>query len=301
MKRRLIGILLTALFILTLPACTIGGTTEWTLYYRQSELSYGETKLIGTQTMRFSDDVTPDMVAKKYFEAETEDELCSPFPKQTKLIAHEQEDDVLRLTLSENFGTLSGAELSLALTCITMTFSQFENVEYVEIETENGLLANQESIRLSADAVMLENDGLCAVDVVLNLYYADEKKKSLVPVEFRTTVESVAEQAKMAVEQLAVVPEGELLHTVLPKNTEILDISVEDGLCIVDFNADFYRNRPKSETEELLTIYAIVNTLTEFEEIDEVQILVEGELRTEYTYMDLSCNFVRDESLIQSR
>lgn len=301
MKRRLIGILLTALLILTLSACAIGGTTEWTLYYRQSELSYGETKLIGTQTMRFSDDVTPDMVAKKYFEAETEDELCSPFPKQTKLIAHEQEDDVLRLTLSENFGTLSGAELSLALTCITMTFSQFENVEYVEIETENSLLANQESIRLSADAVMLENDGLCAVDVVLNLYYADEKKKSLVPVEFRTTVETVAEQAKMAVEQLAVVPEGELLHTVLPKNTEILDISVEDGLCIVDFNADFYRNRPKSETEELLTIYAIVNTLTEFEEIDEVQILVEGELRTEYTYMDLNCNFVRDESLIQSR
>ncbi len=301
MRNRISSLLLLLVFLCSLTACRFGEKTELALYYRQQEISYDTNGLIGSQTARFTKPVTADALAETYFGTAVEESLVSPFPKGTKLIASEQKEGTLCLTVSEHFDKLSGSELSLALTCITMTFSQLETVETVEVMVENHLLKNQQSIQLSVEDIMVESDGLRAVDTILNLYYADEDSEWLIPVEFQTTAGALEEQAKLVIEQLAVEPDDETLHAVLPKNTEILDIAVEDGVCIVDFNADFYRNRPKRANEEKVTIYAIVNTLTEFEEIEEVQILIEGESRTEYTFMDLSHNLIRDPSVIQTR
>ncbi len=292
MKHRWMMLLLPLLLVLS--ACS--GTKEMTMYYKQREISYDGSGLIGSQTVRCPEPVTAKSLADIYFGLEPEDDLCDPFPEDTKRVKSRIEDGILYLTLSESFGTLEGAELSLAMTCITMTFSQLPDVEAVELSVENGFLQEQQSIRLSADDVMTQDDGLGALDVVLTVYRAGDGY--LVPEEFRVTAETVEEQAKLAIEQLGIKPEDSTLHETLPKNTEILDLSVEDGLCIVDFSADFYRNRPTDETEERLTIYAIVNTLTELDEVDEVQILIEGESRKEYYMMDLRYNYVRDDAVI---
>lgn len=79
-------------------------------------------------------------------------------------------------------------------------------------------------------------------------------------------------------EDLAIVG----LQPVLPSGTEILGMSINDGLCKVDFNKNILSY--DSEIDEKAIVQSIVYTLTEFPAIDRVQLMVDGEIIKELTY-----------------
>ena len=79
---------------------------------------------------------------------------------------------------------------------------------------------------------------------------------------------------------------------------DVLDLSVEDGVCTVDFNRDFYNNRPETEQGEQLAVLSVVNTLCELDEINQVQIYVEGRKLERYVYLDLSTPWLLDGTVM---
>ena len=86
----------------------------------------------------------------------------------------------------------------------------------------------------------------------------------------------------------------------LPENTKILGISINDGVAIVDFSKDV-KDFNTGSTLESFALQAIANTLTEFNTIDEVQILVEGEdVETLWGHVNLSAiNLKRNLDLVE--
>ena len=67
---------------------------------------------------------------------------------------------------------------------------------------------------------------------------------------------------------------------VLPKETKILGIEVENDLVRVDFSRQLVDFHPGGSLTELLSIYSIANSLSEsFPYIRQIQILVAGEVR----------------------
>lgn len=268
------------------------------LYYRAAEISYSDNGLVRPEAADRALSRDVDSVAIRYFAGPQSDELVSPFPKGTELIGYDLIDGILYLELSGTMAGLGGADLSLALTCINLTFSQLDRVTAIEISAPGYQLAGQESIRLQADQILLEDNSLEIAEDSLNIYYADESNRYLIPTQIKTKLESVPEQAAYAVSMLAQMPEDTGLRRTLPRNTEILDLSIENEVCILDLSDDFYRNRPTSEAEERMTILSIVNTLTEFEGIESVQFYVEGAALTTYHTMDLSLRYQRDEMAV---
>lgn len=61
---------------------------------------------------------------------------------------------------------------------------------------------------------------------------------------------------------------------VIPSGTTVLGVNVRDRICYVNFNESF--RSQVLEIPELLTVYAVVNTLTELDDVDQVQITVDG-------------------------
>lgn len=119
------------------------------------------------------------------------------------------------------------------------------------------------------------------------LYYKDDKG-FLVPVmrkipwpegrgiaksALRSLVDNPANRNDM--EEIGLVP-------VLPANTEIIGMSINNGLCKVNFTEDFLNYTNKEE--ELSIVKAVVYTLTEFPTINEVQVMVGGQKPTKLTY-----------------
>lgn len=291
------GVLITLLMLL-LSACAQNSTMEsFIFFYKSGEVTFGEDGLVGRETVQ---DISSDLstVAARYFRGPQSEGLVSPFPKGTSLVRFWQEEDVLFMQLSEEFAGLSGADLSLAITCISMTFSQLDDVSSVEVSVENNLLNGKESIRLNGSRILLKDNSLAIAENTVNVYYADEQCRYLIAVEAKTKLETTAEQAAYAISLLGETPADAALQSTLPENTEILELSIEDGLCIIDFSGDFYRNRPESDAAERMTIFSIVNTLTEFPEIETVQFFVEGEALETYYHMDLSLIYVREEAAI---
>lgn len=137
---------------------------------------------------------------------------------------------------------------------------------------------------------------------LINLYYQD-KEGYLVPVTRR--VEKEVALAKLAITGLidSSINREELeyfgLYPVLPMGTEILGINIKDGNAVIDFNEKLLDYETEGAERSIVT--SIVYTLTEFNTIEKVKILIKGRTISKLKYnSDLSDYMSRDDVLINS-
>ncbi|VDN47052.1 conserved protein of unknown function [Petrocella atlantisensis] len=116
--------------------------------------------------------------------------------------------------------------------------------------------------------------------------------------EVRTLTVYDNEIAKASILGLIEGTNSSTLSPSIPDGTRLLSINLENGLCTVDFSRAFVENHPGGSAGELMTLGSIVNTLTEFPEIERVQILVEGQVIETIGNISLEEPLYRFEDLI---
>lgn len=110
----------------------------------------------------------------------------------------------------------------------------------------------------------------------LTLYFANKSGDKLVKEKVNVTGSSNISVEKLVVESLIRGPvSGDTDYPTLPPGTKILSISTKDGICYVNLNDGFLEQG--YNVTEAVTIYSIVDSLTELSGISKVQILVNGE------------------------
>ncbi|KUK11214.1 MAG: Spore germination protein-like protein [Clostridia bacterium 41_269] len=121
-----------------------------------------------------------------------------------------------------------------------------------------------------------ENTEVPGETIEVVLYFADQEGRKLVP-EIRK-IKKVEGLARAAINELIKGPNtGSGLQPTIPKGTVLNDINIkDDGLCIVDFNEKLIEKKLQTVSEEL-TVYSIVNTLTQFPTVDRVMFRIEGQ------------------------
>lgn len=88
-------------------------------------------------------------------------ELTTPFPAGTTLRSGRSEDGTAYVDLSEAYGGLSGAELTLADACIVLTLCQFDEVDRVYITVEGEPRPYRDQV-LSPEDFLLDNTLMAA-------------------------------------------------------------------------------------------------------------------------------------------
>ncbi len=131
------------------------------------------------------------------------------------------------------------------------------------------------------------------------LYFADGRGHL---VALRKEIPKVVGIARRTLRELCQGPPPESgLFPTIPPGAWLKDINIKDGLAIVDFSQHLKLRHPGGSTGELLTVYSIVNTLTQFPTVKEVQILIEGErVQTLAGHLDISKPLQREGSLIEA-
>ena len=86
----------------------------------------------------------------------------------------------------------------------------------------------------------------------------------------------------------------------IPPGTKLIELDIDGKTAYADFNGALKANHSGGSTAEINTVYAIVNTVTlNFDEIDAVQILVEGdELVTLAGHIDISSPILPEKRVI---
>jgi spore germination protein GerM len=109
----------------------------------------------------------------------------------------------------------------------------------------------------------------------------------LVPEE--RTIRADIDPHKGAIEELlATNQETTGQAQLIPQGTKLLELTVKNGIAYVDFSREFKDNFPGGSMNEALLINSIVHTLTQFEDVGKVQILVEGEKIESLGDLDIS-------------
>ena len=95
---------------------------------------------------------------------------------------------------------------------------------------------------------------------------------------------------------LSTKPQDAKYADVIPVGTKLLSLKVEKGIAYADFSKELVR-KGQSASSQMLAMYGIVNTLTEFSEVKKVQILVEGK-KVVSGQLDLEEPLARNNTLL---
>ncbi len=115
-------------------------------------------------------------------------------------------------------------------------------------------------------------------EITVALYFADAAGEKLVKTEKR--IPKVEGMARSTIETLLEGPDADSgLVSAIPSGTQLLDINVkpEDKKCIVDFSQELMHQLASKDNGEQLAVYSVVNTLCQFDSIEQVEFRIEGQ------------------------
>ncbi len=117
----------------------------------------------------------------------------------------------------------------------------------------------------------------------------------------RRTIPKTLGIARAAIHELIKGPTAESgLDPSIPPGTRLRDIKIKDGLATVDFSEEIQSKHPGGSAGESITVDSIVNCLTQFPSVQEVQILIEGRVvETLAGHLDISKPLERHADLIR--
>ena len=122
----------------------------------------------------------------------------------------------------------------------------------------------------------------------VNVYYAKSDGMGLVAVS-RTVNTEKDDVYTAALKSLMTGTKEKNQTNVIPKKAKLRSVTVKDGVATVDFSKALQQNFSGGSTGEEMLIGSIVNTLTDFPEVQKVRILIDGApVETLSGHMDLS-------------
>ena len=104
--------------------------------------------------------------------------------------------------------------------------------------------------------------------------------------------------AQYLINELIKGPQTEGLYASLSSETKTHSVEIMNGICFVNFTASFAEKNAGSAEQEKLTIASVVDSLTELENIDRVQLLIDGKRVNDFGSINIFGLFARDESVI---
>lgn len=175
------------------------------------------------------------------------------------------------------------------------SFEEFSEVEFfvagksLEIDGVSLGGMSKNDVLLTYDETTTRNEVQKA-----NVYYPDGDIQKLQKLEVVLEITPDQKIEEIIINRL---DQGEL--DLLPNEVELLNIYTHDRICFVDFSGEFLMMNIQEGLNERLIIYSIVNSLVELEHVSMVQILIDGNVVSDFNDVFMMNRlFERNQSLI---
>ncbi|MBE5917543.1 MAG: sporulation and spore germination [Pseudobutyrivibrio ruminis] len=299
---RFLAIALSALLLFSFTGC--GNSAKdmgSSLYYVRSDKAG-----IAPVEYDFSSNDTEGMIKealKALAEDNTDINMMNTIPAGVDIRHWELNDGNLSLYFVGDYESLDVYTEILVRAAIVKSLTQINGVDAVSFYVNDSPLtdSNGDSIgQMTADTFIedfgQETDSLLSTE--LTLYFASANGLSTVAETREVYYSRNVSKERLVIEQLIKGPESNELLSAIPSGTKLNSITVsEDGVCIVNFDATI--ETTITGITENVTVYSIVNSLTELDNIKSVKILVNGETpHISNVDVDLSSSISRNEEII---
>lgn len=207
------------------------------------------------------------------------------FPENVKLLDYTLNGEQLSLNFNAEYKNIDRITEVLTRAAIVHTMSQIEEVSYLSFQIDGEPLRDSKgmTIGLMNQNTFLDNMGSeenATKIELLNLYFANETgdklKNQPCIIEYNANVAV----EKVVVEQLIAGSTEEGYYPSIPKDTKVMNITKKEDVCYVNLDTGF--TAQGYDVLGTVTIYSIVNSLTDLPGINSVQIMVNGETNINY-------------------
>lgn len=246
-----------------------------TIYY----LSDDETQLLSLSTPLTS---TGDEAVKDLFQLLTGGSFPdgkAAVPSDVALDHIAWQESSLVLYLTGNYPQTGTRKETLCRAALAKTMLRATGVSGLQIYVNDQPLCESDGTQvglITADMFLdhVNNDVNQQRHVTMTLYFADSSGTSLVQrvIEKDISIDTGLEEA--VIQQLIEGPTDKDCQAVIAPATSVLGISVRNRTCYVNLSDEFINQA--LNVPETLAVYAVVNSLTELPEVDQVQIAIEG-------------------------
>ena len=304
-KRHFLSLLFAAVLLCLLPA-----GCQWTdpadkgagitVYYVTSEQKLAGKPLLIPQQLPLPREGTDQLsfaLSKLFRVSADAPDALSAFPAEVTLLDYEVNEGIVTLHLSDNYGQMTGIDLTLADACAVMTLCGLPDINGVRLLMGDAAHPNRPEKVLTLTDISVDELSLKSVERQIVLCF--KTNQNFLSRESRFVVLRENEPLEPScLEELIAGPNNASLLPVLPPQTQFLSVVTERGVCYVNLPHEFFTPSVDDELANRLTLYAIVNTLTELPDVSSVQFLSEGEPAYFYGSIPVSEKLYRDETLL---
>lgn len=302
--RKFISLCLTFIIALGLISCGSSGVdSAYKIYYLKSD----KAGIISVD-YEFKSSKTAEMVeeALSMLAAQPDNiDYINTIPSGVQVKSWDTNDGSMNLYLVGDYEALDIYTEILVRAAIVKTLVQIKGVDSVSIYINDSPLTDSkgEAIgAMTADTFIedfgQETDSLLSTE--LTLYFASADGMSTVAEKRQVYYSRNVGIEKLVIDQLLKGPDSDSLLSAISTGTKLNSVTVsENGVCIVNFDAAF--ETTVTNVTENVTIYSIVNSLTELDNVKQVQILVNGDTpHISNVDVDLSSPISRNEDIINT-
>ena len=215
-------------------------------------------------------------------------EYKAPFDMGFQVLDYDVEDGKLVINVDKAYSELSVTTEVLVRAAVVRTLTQLSNVKYVTITVEGSQLYDNagELVGWMNAEQFINNDGneINTYELVkVKLYFANADGDKLIAAYREKHYSTNTPLERFVVEELIAGPSGQIegLYPVINPETKIINILTKDGICYVNLDSSFLTVVNNVSTE--VAVYSIVNSLVELDNINKVQILVNGEVPSTFS------------------
>lgn len=206
----------------------------------------------------------------------------SALPADVKYNGYERGIDALRIDFSKEYYNLTNTEEVLLRAAVVKTVSQIPGVTKVMFTVDKEQLLDQDgepaSVMDANTFIDTKEGGINSyLYTTLKLYFANKSGDQITEELRDLHYSSNMVLERVVVEQILKGPETLGLRAVVSDTAKILNIYVQNGVCNINFDAEFNR-ATEDDVEPEAAIYAIVNSIcSTCDNITGVQFQINGE------------------------
>ncbi|HHT64033.1 MAG: GerMN domain-containing protein [Bacillota bacterium] len=229
--------------------------------------------------------------------------LRSNISENTKVYGTILQDSDIIINFSSAFNQFGGSVAEIiAVGSVVNTMTGLDEIERVKILVEGEELVGPSGEPRGFMTAFPLDPGKQTETADVVLYFSNKNADKLggETREVAATPEEDREDfIKKVLEELIRGPKKDDLYPAIPKEVVVISVKINQGTAEIDFSEEMHTRHWGGAAGETMTIYSIVNTLTEFDFIQRVKITVnKNPLAIEHTILEDPVE--RSESIIQS-
>jgi len=212
------------------------------------------------------------------------------------------ENGLLSLRYSADYSTLPSITEVLRRAALVKTLCQLDKITAVEffIGTQPLMTSAGKPVGMLTAEDFIDSTGENTEfyqEAKVSVYFANQTGDALLESYLKITYDGTVSTERLILQTLLEGPVQEDLQPVIPKGTVLNKVNIRDGICYVDFNEKFMEKRAGIAPE--VTVYSVVNSLTELSNVYKVQFLINGATKQKYGDLDFSNAFERNLEIVE--